>query len=110
MITYIQRTTFKVSDFISWQKHNMLILNPKFQRRSVWSSGAKSYFIDTIIRGLPIPVIILRDIKTDLSSFEAKKEVVDGQQRLRTIISYVVPCLLRDELDCTPIFGQNMLE
>lgn len=97
MITHIQRTTFKVSDFISWQKHNMLILNPKFQRRSVWSPGAKSYLIDTIIRGLPIPVIILRDIKTDLLSFEAKKEVVDGQQRLRTIISYVVPGLLSDE-------------
>jgi uncharacterized protein with ParB-like and HNH nuclease domain len=86
----IQRTTFKVADFISWYKTKGLVLNPNFQRRSVWNEKSKSYLIDTILRGLPIPVIILRDVKTDLDSFIPKKEVVDGQQRLRTVISYVL--------------------
>lgn len=97
MISHIQRTTFKVSDFINWQKYKSLVLSPKFQRRSVWNPGAKSYLIDTILNGLPIPVIILRDIKTDLNSFDSKKEVVDGQQRLRTIICYVAPSLIPEE-------------
>jgi uncharacterized protein with ParB-like and HNH nuclease domain len=85
----IQRTTFKVSDFVTWYRTNSLVLNPDFQRRSVWNSKAKSYLIDTIIRGLPIPVIILRDTKTSLDTYIPIKEVVDGQQRLRTVISFV---------------------
>ena len=36
-------------------------------------AGAKSYLIDTIVRGLPIPVILLRDLKTDLQTFKVKR-------------------------------------
>ena len=86
----IQRTTFKVSDFVTWYKTNTLKLNPDFQRRSVWNSKAKSYLIDTILRGLPIPVIILRDQKTNLDNYLPRKEVVDGQQRLNTVISFIL--------------------
>lgn len=86
----IQRTTFKVSDFIGWYNTDSLILNPDFQRRSVWDNKSKSYLIDTIIRGLPIPVLILRDKKTSLDNFLPMKEVVDGQQRLRAVLSFVL--------------------
>lgn len=92
----IQQTTFKVSDFITWQRHNALELSPSFQRRPVWSRGAKSLLVDTVVRGLPMPVIFLREVPSDLSSFESKREVVDGQQRIRTLISFVDSSLLRD--------------
>ncbi len=52
--------------------------------------------IDTIVRGLPIPIIFLRDRLSDLGSLEPKREVVDGQQRLRTLFSYIDPTLLTD--------------
>lgn len=71
-------------------------MNPDFQRRAVWSPGAKSYLIDTVIRGFPMPVIFLRERKTNLSSLKTIKEVVDGQQRIRTILSYINPKLLAD--------------
>lgn len=90
------KTVYTVADFVSWQKNKNLILSPSFQRRPVWAPGAKSYLIDTILRGLPIPIIFLRDQKADLSSLEAKKEVVDGQQRIRTLISYIAPQFLPD--------------
>ncbi len=89
--TDIVRTLYTVSDFVSWQKNRTLILSPSFQRRLVWKSGAKSYLVDTILRGLPIPIIFLRDQKTDLKTLRAKREVVDGQQRIRTVLSYVCP-------------------
>ena len=92
----ISRTQYRVSDFISWQRSKTLVLSPSFQRRAVWKSGAKSYLIDTIARGLPIPIIFLRDQRSDLSSLEPKREVVDGQQRLRTLIAFVEPSLLDD--------------
>ena len=60
------KTTYKVSDFLSWQRSKTLELRPSFQRRPVWQPGAKSYLLDTIIRGLPIPIIFLREQKTDL--------------------------------------------
>ena len=51
----ITKTVYKISDFLAWQKAQLLILSPYFQRRSVWSLGAKSYLLDTVVRGLPIP-------------------------------------------------------
>jgi uncharacterized protein with ParB-like and HNH nuclease domain len=92
----IIKTQYKVSDFITWKRSKSLTLSPYFQRRSVWKKGAKSYLIDTVIRGLPIPIIFIRERKNDLDSLEPKREVVDGQQRLRTLFSFIQPKLLED--------------
>ncbi len=92
----VSKTHYKVSDFISWAKASTLILSPAFQRRSVWPAGAKSYLMDTIVRGLPIPIIFLREQKTDLDSLEPKREVVDGQQRIRTLLSFIQPTLIKN--------------
>lgn len=91
----VSKTTYKVSDFVSWAKASTLVLSPSFQRRSVWPAGAKSYLMDTIVRGLPIPIIFLREQKTDLDSLEPKREVVDGQQRIRTLLSFIQPSLIK---------------
>lgn len=92
----ISKTTYKVSDFISWQRANTLVLSPSFQRRPVWKAGAKSFLVDSVVRGLPIPIIFLREQKTDLFSLEPRREVVDGQQRIRTLISFIDHKLLKD--------------
>ena len=89
-------TQYKVSDFLSWQKAKTLVLSPSFQRRPVWKAVAKSLLIDTVARGLPMPPIFFREQRTSLSSFEPKREVVDGQQRIRTLISFINPSLLDD--------------
>jgi uncharacterized protein with ParB-like and HNH nuclease domain len=90
------RTQYRVGDFVAWQRDGALELNPNFQRRPVWKKGAKSYLIDTILRGLPMPIIFLRDLRADLKTFKAKRDVVDGQQRIRTILSFIDPTLLKD--------------
>lgn len=91
----IQPTQFRVADFIGWQRDGTLELNPTFQRRSVWKEGARSYFIDTIARGLPVPLVIIRE-HIDLRSQSAIREVVDGQQRLRSVFSFVDESLLKN--------------
>jgi hypothetical protein len=91
----IQRTTFTVAYFLSWMKNGELELSPSFQRRPVWKPKAKSYLIDTIVRGLPVPIIFVRD-RIDIRNTRSMKEIVDGQQRLRTVISYINPAILND--------------
>jgi hypothetical protein len=100
----ITRTAYKVSDFVSWQRSGSLVLSPSFQRRPVWKKGAKSFLIDTVIRGLPMPLIFLRERPADLKTFEPKREVVDGQQRIRTLLSFVDPKILKDYIADRDLF------
>ena len=51
---------YSVRDFEEWHERGELVLAPKFQRREVWSDKARSYLMDTIIRGKPIPKIYMR--------------------------------------------------
>lgn len=91
----ITRTEFTVAQYIGWMRSGELELNPHFQRRSVWKAPAKSYFLDTVSRGLPIPIVFLRE-RTDLNTLKTIREVVDGQQRLRTLFTFIAPDLLSD--------------
>ncbi|MBC8766844.1 DUF262 domain-containing protein [Arenibacter sp. BSSL-BM3] len=77
--------TYNISDFIEWNENGHLELSPDFQRRSVWTEKAKSYLIDTIIRGKPIPKIL---ISQRLQGTKNVRIVVDGQQRLRTMLGF----------------------
>ncbi len=81
---------FSISDLYDWynQTPSQLILNPKFQRRAVWTPQSKSYLINTILLGLPLPIFFLRQ-NTDPQSKKTIREVVDGQQRLRAIFDFV---------------------
>jgi hypothetical protein len=79
---------FGIGDFVEWDRNNQLVINPVFQRRNVWSDKAKSYLIDTILRGKPIPKFFIRQT-INVSTKTSVREVVDGQQRLRTILSFV---------------------
>jgi Protein of unknown function DUF262 len=79
---------YSINDFVEWDKNKQLELNPFFQRRPVWSEKAKSYLMDTILRGKPIPKIFIRQ-KINVSTKSSVREVVDGQQRLRSILSYI---------------------
>ena len=90
-----EKPQFSVTDFLSWKREGTLDLKPRFQRRSVWKPGAKSFFIDTVVRGLPAPIIYLRQ-KLDLNSQVTVREVVDGQQRLRTLFAYIDSNTLED--------------
>ena len=101
---YIQRTLFKVSDLVAFKRHKSLILTPKFQRRSVWKPSAKSFFMDTVFRSLPVPIIFLRDRRPNLRTLELIREVIDGQQRIRTLFTYIDPKLLDDYNESTDSF------
>lgn len=79
--------TYTIADCLKWYDDGELILNPKFQRGSVWAPQARSYLIDSILRGYPIPKLLIRTT-VDRDTRRTIRDVVDGQQRLRTIIDF----------------------
>ncbi|MEW2065980.1 DUF262 domain-containing protein [Streptomyces sp. NPDC007346] len=79
--------TFTIAEFLKWNDDGELNLNPIFQRGPVWASPARSYLIDSIIRSYPVPKLLLRT-SIDRDTRRTIRDVVDGQQRLRTIIDF----------------------
>lgn len=59
--------------------------NPDFQRPAVWSIAQKQLLVDSILREYDVPKMYWRK----LSSKPDRYDVVDGQQRLRAIWSFV---------------------
>src|SRR5687768_3837969 len=68
-------------------KHELVLLAP-FQRNPVWTNLQKSYLIDTVLNGLPIPELYMQDVGNKAG--EEKHIVVDGQQRIRATLDYVM--------------------
>ncbi len=78
---------YPIADFLKWHKEDSILLNPQFQRGSVWTPAARTYLVDTVLRGYPIPKILMRT-SIDRASHRIFREVVDGQQRLQSIIDF----------------------
>ena len=79
---------YSVNDLREWHERGELQLSPKFQRRSVWSDKARSYLIDTVLRGFPISKIFMRH-DVDPRTKKSTRQIVDGQQRVRAILNYI---------------------
>ena len=72
-----------VADYCAGLDRGELQVNQLYQRSDkVWPPAARSFLIETIILGYPLPKIFLFQ-KTDLKSKKTVKEIVDGQQRTR---------------------------
>jgi len=62
------------------------VVNRRYQRKLIWTLEEKQKFIDSIIRGFPVPIILLAEsAKRDDNSFE----IIDGMQRLDAIVSFI---------------------
>ncbi len=66
-----------------------LELQPTFQRKFVWSLQHREQFIDTILKGYPFPEIYVGQYRLDLDKMVNKRMVVDGQQRITTLVRYI---------------------
>ena len=91
-----QHQQYPISDLYNWIKEGTLVLAPEFQRGPIWAPSAESYFIDTLLRDLPIPPIYMR-LVTDSKTKQSYREVVDGQQRLRAIVKFLEGNLVLDK-------------
>src|ERR1035437_666263 len=70
----------QVQDFVLQKK--WINLRPEYQRRLGWDDQKRSLFIESLLLNIPIPPVFLYE--WDLSRYE----VMDGQQRLNSIIDF----------------------
>jgi Protein of unknown function DUF262 len=92
----------KISEIYRRVKDKSLILQPEFQRKFVWTSEHKTEFIDTILNGLPFPEIYIAQKGVDMEVILTSEVIVDGQQRLSTIIEYI------DDDEGSKTFGKKV--
>lgn len=62
------------------------LVNRRYQRKLVWSIEEKKSFINSIVNGYPVPLILLAEIKT---VEEKTLEIIDGMQRMNAIMSFI---------------------
>lgn len=79
-------STQDVTWFIDLYDSGRLVLDPPYQRRSVWGPKDRKFFLDTVFRGYPSPAIYLHKVSDDYG--KSSYEVIDGKQRLETIILF----------------------
>lgn len=84
----LQESSVSVAELIDQFNRGDMVVNNEYQRQArLWPSAARSYFIDTILSGFPFPKIyVLEQLR--LPQMRPFKEIVDGQQRVTTIIDY----------------------
>lgn len=81
-------TSLKIRQLITLTRENKLIPRPEFQRRLVWTTEDKIRFMDTVLKGLPFPEIYVANGPVDVDTGEGQQLLVDGQQRVTTIVDY----------------------
>ena len=66
-----------------------LIVDETYQRRSVWGEKDKIRLIETILLKLVIPEVFFWKAETDPETGESITHIVDGQQRIKAIASFI---------------------
>ncbi len=84
----INHSAYTIAEIISGFTRKDIRINRSYQRSGrIWPPSAQTYFIDTILEKYPFPKLYFHQIYN--RTFKKPiMEVVDGQQRLQTILDF----------------------
>jgi hypothetical protein len=63
------------------------IVNRRYQRKLVWTMDEKRRFIDSLLSGFPVPIVLLAERKG--ASVQGSFEIIDGMQRLNAVFGFI---------------------
>src|SRR5262245_32112057 len=81
-------TQYSVARLRDVYSSGSLIIKPPFQRKPVWLPRQKCYLIESILLKLPVPEVYIQ-VTTHAQTGDQTLGVVDGQQRIRTILQFI---------------------
>ena len=101
-IAELERTVkFLVTDytveFLAGKVRDEEYYIPEYQREFSWNDDAQSRFVESLLMGLPIPFLFLWQAN------DGRLEIVDGSQRLRTIVRFMDDGLALKNLKLLPL-------
>lgn len=76
------RLDMSFGELLNMYQNGELIIDPEFQRLFRWDLEKRTKFIESVILGIPIPSMFVAE------DDNGKWEVVDGLQRISTILSF----------------------
>lgn len=76
------RMDMSFGEIMNMYDENEIIISPEFQRAFRWDNGMQTRFIESLLLGIPIPPIFVAETGENIW------ELVDGLQRLSTILSF----------------------
>ena len=71
-----------IGEIINMYREEEILINPNFQRLFRWEIGQKSKLIESLLLGIPLPSIFVYERE------DAKWELIDGLQRISTILEF----------------------
>lgn len=85
----VEEGKYSIAEIVDWYRSKVIVVNREYQRGGrLWPPHAKSYFIDTILNQFPFPKIYLQET-LDRVTKRPRREIVDGQQRISTIVEFI---------------------
>ena len=84
------KENYKVATLIDQFDRGLVVPNPEYQRGLQWDANQMKSLIDSLFRKYPLPPIFLHEKKSKgLRGEESSKfEIVDGQQRIRSLVKF----------------------
>jgi len=82
-IPYIYDTKEYPVEVVVSKFQNDQIFVPLYQREFVWTLKQKSKFIESVFLGVPIMPLLI-----SVSGDDGELEIIDGSQRIRTLVDY----------------------
>lgn len=76
------RLDMSFGEIMNLYQDDVLIIQPEYQRAYRWKEEQRTRFIESVLLGIPVPPIFVAEDN------EGKWELVDGLQRISTILSF----------------------
>lgn len=73
-----------IQSVYTWYREQRVFVNRRYQRKLVWTLEEKQKLIGSILKKYPIPAILIAE-RPKVGTYE----IIDGLQRLHSIVSYI---------------------
>lgn len=77
-----------ISGLLNYYYHFGIDMNPEYQRNYVWNGKDKEYLLESIFENIDIGKFVLIDLDDEYWTRGYSYEILDGKQRLNTIIEF----------------------
>ncbi|MGR2665659.1 DUF262 domain-containing protein [Vibrio campbellii] len=95
----IAKEQSSIFEIVRHIKQNRIDITPDFQRYSVWSDLQRSELVESVLMGIPIPMLYLFENEYGL------RQVIDGKQRLTAICDFINGNFLLTKLKMLPQYN-----